>query len=355
MHLVLAKLVVLVLFWCCYATASIRPSFWLESCSWNATDIAVVTPAGGLTQFKIVETIKGDLARGDMLELPGLASTKGRSKKLAELLGDQSTFHPDDTFQDPPPAQPGDRLIVFLRRSGPTEGWQPAQPWGSLLTSAVWIQDGNLYAYLQTYNPGPTHLANYKASEEEVRSQISAVLGLRAAMDQAAAISDPVERSRKLAVLVRSGTVPGGMFARASAIEKLAAGGEAEASTLLDLLSDQSLLGWHQDIIQALAGKPVADFQFGKFLSEETTYWSQACPTLKAGWWNDPNNPEVERLRDHYTRAQALLEAIRAHRLLEPIPQVREFAAAYSRCSAPGDRGEKDQITEELNLVLAAR
>jgi hypothetical protein len=327
----------------------------------------VLNPAGGLTQFKIVETITGDLKQGDALDLPGLASSKGGSKKLLELVGNWHPFDTNSAFKDPPPAQLGDRLIVFLRRPSAlpeynprpdlpsdTEGWQPAQLWGGLLTSAVWIQDGELFAYLQTGNPGPTHLVAYKESEEEVRSQVSAVLRLRAAMDRAAAISDPVERSRRLVGLVRSGSLPGARFARASALQKLAAGGEVEADALLGLLSDESLLGWHQEIIQALAGKPVAEFQFNNFLMEETTFWSKACTTLGSGWWNNTSNPEVELLRDHFTRALSLLKAVGMRKLSGPIPEIRRFAGVWSQCSAAGGRDEKDQIAEDLNLLLAS-
>jgi hypothetical protein len=198
-------------------------------------------------------------------------------------------------------------------------------------------------------------LVGYEESEDAVRSQVSAILRLRAATDRTAAISDPVERSRQLAALVRSGNEPGGTFARASALRKLAEGrAQAEVNALLDLLSDESLLGWHQDVVQALAGKPVADFQFDKLLKEETKYWSKACRTLKSSWWNDMSNPEVELSRTHYTRARALLEAIRTRKLSEPIPEIREFAVIWSGCSAPGNRGEKDQIADELNLVLAS-
>jgi hypothetical protein len=366
LHSVLAKFFVPIIFSSCYASAGIRPSFYLESCSWNATDIVVLTPAGGLTQFKIVETIKGALKQGDALELQGLASSKGGSKKLLELVGDWHPFEING-FQDPPPAQRGDRLVVFLRRPGAlpeynprpdlpvdTAGWQSPQVWGGLLTSTVWIQDGKLFAYLQTSNPGSTHLVVYQQSEEEVRSQVSAVLGLRAAMDRAAAISDPVERSRQLVGLMRSGNLPGAAFARASALRKLSAGGEVEADALLGLLSDESLLGWHQDIIQALAGKSVAELEFSNFLTEETRYWSKACASLRSGWWSNMSNPEVELSRNHYTRARSILEAIRIRKLSRTIPEIRRFAGVWSQCSAPGGRDEKDQIAKELNLLLAS-
>jgi len=203
-------------------------------------------------------------------------------------------------------------------------------------------------------NPGPTHLVEYGEPEQQLRSEVWEVLRLRAAMDRAAAIADPVERSRQLLVLVRSGDMVGGTFSSLSALRKLAAGGEAEANALVSLLSDETLLGWHQDIIQALAGKPVADSQFGNFLSEETKYWAVACRTLKPGWWNDMSSPKIELSRNHYSRAHALLEAIRVRKLSEPIPEVERFAVVWSGCPASEKDAEKDQIAEELNLLGAS-
>ena len=368
-RVVILAVVFVSFFSCSYTFASIRPSFYLETCAWNATDIEVVAPMGDLTHFKVVEAIKGDLKPGDDLELPGLVSFKGGTKKLAELVAIDLTdvFDFDRMFQDPPPTHPGDRLIVFLRRrgtpldstdqSGPpaeADAWQPASKWDGLLTSTVWIQDGKVYAYLQTMNPGPTHLDDYLESEEQVRSQISAVLKLRAELDRASAIADQAERIRQLVALMHSGDAPGGAFARAAALRKLAEGGDPETIALLALLSDDSLLGWHQDIIQALAGKPTANSQFGRFLREETKYWSTACKTLKPGWWNHMNGPKIEQYRGHYTRAQSLLRAIGAQKSLEVIPEVWEFASIWSGCPSAGSAGEKNHIAEELKLLLAS-
>lgn len=132
---------------CSQAFAGIRPSFGLAACAWNATDIAVVAPSADLTRFKVIEAIKGDLKPGSELELPGLVSSKGGSKKLAELVASDlnDLFDFDSMFKDPPPAHPEDRLIVFLRRPGTPQdstdqsapsakpdAWQPAEKMGWL-------------------------------------------------------------------------------------------------------------------------------------------------------------------------------------------------------------------------------
>jgi hypothetical protein len=340
------------------AAGEIRPSFYLNACSWNATEILVVTPTGFAGTFRVIETIKGDLEPGKTLELSGLTSSQSVTAKLRELLKEEDFNHP---FEDLPPIGLGDRLIVFLRRPGAfpeyvprpdlpidTNGWQRANHMGDLRASAVWIQDGITYGFLQTNNPGPTQLAMLRMSEDELRQGIQSVLRSRDASDKAVATADPVERSRQLAALVRSGNE----IARMSALQKLQQGGVPEANALLDLLSDQTLLGWHQDMIGALVGKRVADATFGEFLSDETVYWSRACRTLNPGWWNGARYPDVETPRGHYTRANSLLKAIRELRLSAAMPVVRDFAAIWNTCPPLEAREKANQITDELKSLL---
>jgi hypothetical protein len=269
-----------------FAFGAIRPAFFLEACSWDATEIVVLEPTSQAGTFRVIEAIKGALVPGASLDLPGLTPSQGGMAKLSELVG--GLFDPP--FEDVPPVAPGDRLIVVLRRPGAlpeynprpdlpieTAGWQPANFFGDLRTSAVWIQDGVTYSFLQTMNPGPTHLTMLRMSETQLRSSIQSVLQLRDAMDRAVANTDSVGRSLQLEALVRSTN----SIAKMSALRKLDGGGAAETNVLLDLLSDQSRLGWHQEIISALEGKPAAENRFGGFLSEETAYWSRTCRALK--------------------------------------------------------------------------
>jgi hypothetical protein len=88
-------------------------------------------------------------------------------------------------------------------------------------------------------NPGPTRLAKLLMFQAELRKSIQSVLQLRSAMDRAVANPDPVERGGEFSALVRSGNV----FARMSALQKLERGGASETNVLIDLLSDQSLVG----------------------------------------------------------------------------------------------------------------
>lgn len=285
-----------------------------------------------------------------------MAPTQGSTAKLGELS--KEFDHP---FEGIPPIVENDRLIVFLRRPGAlpefnpipnlpvdTSDWEPANATGDLRTSTVWIQDGVTYSFLQTRNPGPTHLTTLLMSEVELRRSIESVLLLRGAMDQAVANTDPVERSRQFGALVRSNNE----IARGSAIEKLKFGGATEANVLLDLLSDEDLIGWHQDFVGALAGMRVAGIHFAQFLSHETVYWSKVCSTLGPGWWSGVS-PDVETTKSHYTRAYALLKAIHELGQSEATAAVRDFAAVWSTCPPLEERENTSQIAEELKLLDA--
>ncbi|MBL8212041.1 MAG: hypothetical protein JNK87_15095 [Bryobacterales bacterium] len=233
-----AKLWLLAL--CCSGTAAARlePSFYLDYCAWHATDIVVVIPAGSATQFRVAEVIAGSVAVGRVLELQGLASSVDNSRRLSHLIGDW--WKPEGRFEGTPPIREGDRIIVFLKNID--QRWEPALGIGTILTSAIWIQDGELFVYEQT-PPWSTNLVRYwfpeGKSEAQVCGEIDEVRKLRGALGTAVRLADPRERTRRLLDLAHSNeAAPGGSFAQYAAVEALAAGGPSEAKALLRLLRE---------------------------------------------------------------------------------------------------------------------
>ena len=295
----------------------------------------------------MLDTIKGELAPGALMELPGLTPAQSNAAKLGELAkGDFE--HP---FEVLPPVQVGDRLIVFLRRPASTGGWQPASEWGDFRVSAAWIQDGVVYDFSQgsnTFSFGPTRLAELGMSEAELRQSIESVLQMRRAMDHAVADADPVERSRELAALVRSEN----RIAKKSALEKLKRGGEAEAHVLLGLLSDESLLGWHQDFVGALVSMRAAGVPLAQFLNKETSYWSNVCRTPNPGWWYRPPYSDFETAKNHYTRVHALLTGIRELGVSEAKPAARDFRGGVEH--VPSRRGTWKDRPDHRGLKVGA-
>jgi hypothetical protein len=346
-------------------SAGIRPSFYLESCTWNASDILVMVPTENKASFRVVESIKGDTPVGTVLLLDDLAPHDDAPlRPLRALVYSSDPFNVPATALTVPPIGKDDRMIAFLRRPGAMPeynprpdlpvtafGWQPAAWYGGFLTSAVWLQDGAAFAFVQTMNPGPTHLVDLMWTEGKIREQIHTVLLLRDALDRALANPDPETRSKQLADLVRADRT----FAQSSALRHLESGGTAATAALLDLLADQTLLGQHSAILEALVKSNPRDLDLGPMLRQETRYWTRACRTLQTGWWNSTAIQVDDTPRSHYTRVYAILRGIQQLHLTKNVPQVREFAEAWRTCP-PMDKTDRrpDQISEEIDLLLNA-
>lgn len=346
-----ARLCALALLASALVSAALRPSFFLEHCVWHATDIVVVRPVDTLNRFQVVETIKGGLASGDVLNVPGLASTKGAGRTLEELAyGDRTgPLDFEHVFVDPPPVQTDDRLILFFRKTSAPDGsieWRPASPWNHLLTSALWLQRGSVYAYEVFPGIGNTHLDRYFQTEEQVRSAMARVLGLRASLDDATANPDPVERSRRLLALLHSGDDLAGAIARGDALTQLAAGGPAETAALIQLLGDESLVAQHSNILAALAGKPIPDDRLAALLRDEASYWASACGTLKPDWAHEARGEDNQARWSHYDRARALFKAARQRDLPFANTEAARFRNAWNTCPAMNRSANDDPFDE---------
>ena len=157
--------------------AAIRPSLDVAYCSWNASDILVMSTTPEKGRFEVAEVIKGDTPIGTRLTLQELSPPDGDTTPLAEVAASADPWnrglHPELVQKDilpAPPLRTTDRIIVFLRKPGvppeydlgnPKEsviGWQPANFWEELRASTIWPQDGVAYGYGQTINPGYSHL-----------------------------------------------------------------------------------------------------------------------------------------------------------------------------------------------------
>jgi hypothetical protein len=321
-----------------------------------------MAPTENKATFQVVESIKGDTPIGTVLVLDELAPRDDTPRRPLRTLAYQSDpFNVPATALTVPPIGKDDRMMVFLRRPGAMPeynprpdlpvtafGWQPAAWYGGFLTSAIWLQDGVAYGFVQIMNPGPSHLADLIWTEGKIRDEIHAVLELGNALDRALANPDAATRCRELTDLVRSDRT----FAQSSSLRHLEGGGTVAAAALLDLLADPTILGLHAAILEALVKTNPRDLDLGAMLQEETRYWAQACRTLQSGWWLQNN----EMPKSHYTRTYALLRGIRELHLTKNLPQVREFAETWKKCPPMDktDTPKPDQVSEECDLLLSA-
>src|SRR6267142_2365604 len=164
--------------------AGIRPSFQLETCSWNATDIVVATEGKKIDGvFRVLESWKGDLNPGDTIKIPELASFQSEASRVV-----QSPWYGKETKDRV--IVTGERMVLFLKRDvhnavtetgnvapapAPSIKWKSASFYDEMNVSVVWIEEGHTFAFLQLVNPGPSLLVRFGFSEDELKSHTQAI------------------------------------------------------------------------------------------------------------------------------------------------------------------------------------
>jgi len=339
------------------ARAGIRPSFSLESSSWDATDIVVATEGKNIDGvLRVLETLKGDLATGDVIKIPELGSFKSESSRTVSKdwlpRGFSSPF-----------IVTGDRMVLFLRResvalvknteesvahSSASIRWTPAGFFKEFSVSVVWIEQGESFGFFQVMNPGPSVLIKF-SSETDLKSQALEVDDIQKSLRQAGAISDPAARAAALEPFARQTLYP----ARIEAFEQLVKCELAALPVLRALMADDSLLHIHGSVVSALAeaGKNEAGPDLQSLIQKDLDFWRKAGPQLEKGWWNGSGFDSIEKvepLRDRYSRDYETLRAL----VRRPYPKsemlITEFRDLWHSLPQLGS----DQLFEACNEAL---
>jgi hypothetical protein len=281
--------------------ASIRPSFDLDSCSWNATHIVLVETTVRDGVFSVVESLKGDLKPADSLEIPELKPTD-------DAVPISSYPKPQGFFQDPKgiseqiPRQPvGSRMILFLKRrakkdaalspAGKPTGiqWDPASAFGGMRVSAVWIDAGKAYCFRQWQNPGPSTLSEcgqistVASSDVAVlTSRIQAVLRVQRDLAETVAMNNAEVRVERLG-RVALGDV---YQAQQEAMDALGKSGSVALPEVFQIMDKSPAFYDEKELIQMLveaAGKDSGS-QLHARLQQDLIYWKAVGPTLTQDW-----------------------------------------------------------------------
>jgi len=282
--------------------------------------------------------------------LPELVPPAGDHPMLKDLAFD---FRDSRSYEIAPPIRDVDRLIVFLRPGDKPTNW-------TMLTSAIWLQDGVAYAFEQTMNPGPTHLVAFssatvqiengkavwkpspKQNESLVRSDIGRLLRLRETFDHAVANPNAVARAAELARLVTSGD---DVVIR-GALAKLSGEGPEAAHALRPFLNDDSLLNAHFQILDSIAVTGAHDIRLDSIIRSETSYWTQMYhQTLNPNWVRSYGEPPSS----HYPRMVSALKTIRALGINSDLPAVREFGKVMNQCQ---HLSQQQELAEVIGTLL---
>ena len=341
----------LVLAFAAVASAGIQPSFWLSKCAWDASDVIELGYSPDEGRFFVAASIKGGgIEPGAITALSLLLPPSNERALLKDLTGHCDLFGRRDCRQNPPPMRERDRVIVFLRQGG-----QPAGM--TMLTSAVWLQNGKAYVFEQNFNPGPSHLEEFHppsqpfngirfepgSTEAMARSDIAQMLRWRASFDHAISNPDAHACIAELAELVTSKD----RVVVQATLARLTKEGPAAAHALRPYLDDDNLLFEHFEILDAIAASKGRDVRLDSIINKEQSYWTSRCD-LDLGSQCDRNFGEPST--DHYLRLVSALKAIHALGVDEDVPAVLAFAALVDHCKNLKDQQE---LRDVISSVLA--
>lgn len=345
------------------ASAGIRPSFYAEECSWQATDIVVVTEGKKIDGiFEVLETWKGDLKPGETIAIPEMAEFESKDARLIDK------WNWLEKEKQPPEYVTGERMILFLRDAkkvpeDPDQSkevkrssrWISANSMGNEMKySTVWVEKGKVNWFVQQINPGPSLLSEIKMTEAELKTDVFSVLNTQNSLNAALAITDPALRAEGLEPFADH-TV---YRAQERAFAALAECGEAALPVLRRMLGNESLRKLHVRVIEAFAkaSRKTAGPELTTWVEREFEFWKQTAPSLEVGWWNGKglgaNQSDglemAEPLRDRwmalYQAVQALGE-IRYTNAERALSEVRDFWRSLPQLY-------NDQISEACDKIL---
>ncbi len=330
------------------ARGGLLPSFVLERCAWNSTDIVIATEGEKIDGIlEVVAAWHGHCAPGDQLILPELAAF---ASETSRLISEAFLFR---EIEDGGPTHvTGLRMVLFLRRSDAPE----SRPAGSglhwkaagleMTVSCVWIERGQAYALLQVVNPGPTRLVALGLSDSQMKQQVLEVVQGRAEFNRAMAHNHVRDRTQALFEMAASRNTPFEdlkgdlgwlrLQVQGHAIEALGGCGEAAVPFLKRLWYSENFSGLYLTATRAIrqssgdhAGRILVDM-----LSEELPFWRETLPTLHENWLSGRADRADKRRREL---------SLRAHRL-------SRLVEALADVQSPGCR----EIIGEVRALVAA-
>jgi hypothetical protein len=161
--------------------AKIHTKLSVEASSKAATHILVATEDISIDgQLLVLESLKGDLTRGDCLVIPEFEAFSSQEARTVECLPLIDMFRGDI----PKEYVTGLRMILFLRKDSPPDSDRSIPSASNLpiwrgvgglaaYQSAIWIEGGRSFAFYDARENERGVLAEFGDSEEVIKLRIS--------------------------------------------------------------------------------------------------------------------------------------------------------------------------------------
>jgi hypothetical protein len=326
--------------------AGIRPSFSLDDCSWNATDIVLVevTPKPGV--FRVLESWKGGLAAGGPVAVPELQPTAGavETKQFEDIE--------NGGLNEQIPAQPaGSRMVLFLKGEvrASNKLWRPADSFGEMKTSVVWIDGGRLYRFRQLMNPGQSILVPWDLALDKMKDRVDEICRIQLELAKVIAIEDGAVRAEGLRVYVHSDV----REAQQLALSELGNSGPKALPTIRGMLSDNAFADECAELTKAFAntgGESVGE-ELDARLQEQLRFWQATAPTLSIGWWNQDPNPHVA-LRERYMQTWGFVVALQHVRYRPSLLTAGQLGNLWRSLPQLNDASGLNQMISECDKLV---
>jgi hypothetical protein len=326
--------------------AEIRPSFYVDAVSWDATHVIVATEGEAIDgTLTVLESWKGELQPGETVTVPALAAF--RTEESRRVSKGWSSGEPLLFVT-------GKRMILFLTRKDGR--WSGADDDDLMKTAVVWIERGAAYAFTQLMIPGDSELVAHEPerSEPRIAKRFAEIERTHRALDAALAREAPNARATALAAFTDDEL----WNAREAAFAGLRTCGAAAVPVLTRILHDDTKLTIHNDAIKTLAaidlagGGEAAGEELMRVVQEETAFWRSTAPRLAVGWWNDIEDPQTKHLRERYSRVFAALTALQKLKFAGSAAAVTELRDLWRSLPQLDDRSGLSQISQACDAVL---
>ena len=288
--------------------AGIRPAFLLDYCSWHATDVVLVEVTPKLGVFRVMEPWKGGLKAGHLVTVSELQPPSG-AMEIAAYPREFEDIVRGGLNEQIPAQRVGSQMVLFLKESpeASSDHRKSADLLGEMKASAIWIDGGQLYAFRQLMNPGPSVLVPWDMSLDKMRDRVSEIDRIELDLAKAIAIEDGAARAERLKLYVRSDILE----ARKRALSELGKSGPKALPTIREMLADPAFADEGAEFVRvfAEAGGESVGKELNMRLREQVKFWEATAPTLSIGWWNQDASPHAP-LRERYMQTWELVLAL---------------------------------------------
>lgn len=364
----------LVISLCAQMLAGIRPSFNLNYSAWDATHIVLVRPATSPGMFEVVESWKGDLLPGEHVVVPELKPPSDAIpiSVYRQTHDDGTLIYSSESKATKIPANsPELRMVLFLKfksdektpgqtRIDPAlRQWKSADAFSDAMNASVlWIDSGEIYAFKQIMNPGPSvlvKLADYSGSryrmfsEDGVKERTTEVIKIQNELTEIVRVEDQSLRAERLKPYVRSEIFEASRFA----LEELGKAGVPAVPTILAMLDDPAFFDSSGDLVKVLveAGGTTVGKDLALHLEKQLAFWRQTGPSLSFGWWNQDITPHAP-LRQQYSQTYQLLIALEEIHYTPALNTALELRDFWRSLPQLNQRSGLDQMSNEADSLV---